>query len=88
MEPSEQLPEADPEAFSTWLKAEVGQLVPLLDNISDIEAYGATLAVAHFFQVTGCDHLKKLGRISHNFPSVEDVREAVDDRYCKNVDGS
>lgn len=45
-EPSEQLPEADPEAFLTWLKAEVGQLVPLLDNILDFGAYGVTLADA------------------------------------------
>lgn len=84
-EPYAELPDADPMAFSMWLKAEVGQLVPLLDSVSDFGAYGATLAVACCFQVAGCDHLKKLGRVNHNFPSVEDVRGAAEHRACKNV---
>lgn len=72
-EPCEELPDADPAAFSMLLKAEVGQLVPLLDSVSDFGAYGATLAIARSFQVARCDHLKKLGRVSHHFPSVEDM---------------
>ena len=58
---SDRLPDADPKAFSTWLKSEIGQLVLLLDNVLDFGAYGATLAVARSFQVTGYDHLKNLG---------------------------
>ena len=58
---SDQLPDADPKAFSTWLKLEIGQLGLLLDNVLDFGAYGATLAVARSFQVTGYDHLKNLG---------------------------
>lgn len=60
-------------------------MVPLLDSVSDFGAYGATLTVARSFQVAGCDHLKKLGHVNHNFLSVEDVRGAAEDRACKNV---
>lgn len=84
-EPCDNFPDADPAAFSVWLKAEVGQLVPLLDNVFYFGAYGATLAVARSFQATGCDHLKRLGRVNNNFPSVDDVRGAAENRACKNV---
>ena len=68
--PSDELPEANVEAFKAWLFAEIIQLVPLLNSVSDFGAYGATLGVAHSFQAAGCDHLRKLGRVNHNFPSV------------------
>ena len=85
LEPSDALPDADPSTFSTWLQAELGQFTQLMNNISDFGAYGATLIVVHSFQATGCDHLKKLGHVSHNFPSVDDVHGASGDRICKNV---
>jgi hypothetical protein len=66
-------------------KAELSQFSQLLDSVSDFVACGATLTVARSFQVTGCDHLKRLGCVSHNFPSVDDVRWAAEDCYCKNV---
>lgn len=75
--PCDDLPDADPVAFSAWLKAEVSQLVPLLDSVSDFGAYSATLTVARSFQATSCTHLKKLGCVNHNFPSVDDVRGAA-----------
>lgn len=56
-----------------------------MNNVSDFGAYGATLAVARSFQATRCDHLKKLGHVSHNFPSVNDVRGASGGHLCKNI---
>ena len=56
-----------------------------MDNVADFGAYGATLTVARSFQAARCDHLKRLGRVNHNFPSLEDVRGAANDRLCKNV---
>lgn len=85
LELSEVLPDADPTAFSAWLQAELGQFTQLMNNISDFGAYGATLIVARSFQVAGFDHLKKLGCVSHNFPSIDDVHGASRDRLCKNV---
>lgn len=82
---SNEFPEANPEAVLAWLKMEVGQLVPLLDNVSDFGAYGTTLSVARSFEAAGCDHLRRLGHVNHTFPSVEDVQGAVEDRSCKNV---
>ena len=29
--------------------------------------------------------MKRLGRVNHSFPSLEDVRGAANDRLCKNV---
>ena len=29
--------------------------------------------------------MKRLGRVNHGFPSLEDVRGAASDRLCKNV---
>ena len=29
--------------------------------------------------------MKRLGRVNHGFPSLEDVRGVVSDRLCKNV---
>lgn len=84
-EPGVELPEVDPVAFLSWLKAEVSQLVPLLDIVLDFGAYGVTLAVARSFQAAGCDHHKKLGQVNHNFPIIEDVRGATKDRAYKNV---
>jgi hypothetical protein len=72
-------------AFLVWLKAELSQFSQLLDSISGFVAYGTTLTVARSFQVTGCYHLKRLGCISHNFPSVDEVRGATKDCYCKNM---
>ena len=57
----------------------------MLDSVSDLGAYGAALIVAWTFQAPGYDHLKKISQVSHNFPSVDDVREAVRDPQCKNV---
>ena len=71
---TDDLPEANTVAFSSWLSMEVGHLLPLLDSVLDFGAFGATLGVTHSFQATGCDHLKKLRRVKHNFPSVDDVR--------------
>ena len=56
-----------------------------MENVADFGSYGATLAVAGSFQAAGCDHLKRLGRVNHNFPSLEDVRGAANDWLCKNV---
>ena len=67
------MPEADPAAFSAWPQAELGQFSQLLDSVADFGAYGATLAVMRSFQAAGCDHLKRLGRVNHSFPSLEDV---------------
>lgn len=85
MKPSEVLPDADPMEFLAWLQAEHGQFTQLLNNVLDFGAYGATLAIAWSFQTTGCDHLKKLGRVNNSFPSVDDVRGASSDRLCKNI---
>ena len=85
LESCEELLDADPMTFLVWLKAEVGQLILLLDSVLDFGAYGATLAVARSFQVAGCDHLKRLGHVNHNFPSVEEVQGATNDQACKNV---
>lgn len=84
-EPCDEFFDADPMSFSTWLKVDVGQLVPLLDNVSDFGAYGATLAVACSFQAIDCDHIKRLGHVNHNFPSVDDVRGATKDQASKNA---
>jgi hypothetical protein len=84
-EPSEVLLDAEPVAFLVWLQAELDQFTQLLNNVSDFGAYGATLAVVSYFQAAGCDHLKKLGHVSHNFPSIDDVRSASRDCLCKNV---
>jgi hypothetical protein len=82
---SDKFPEANPEDVLAWLKRQVSQLVPLLDNILDFGTYGATLSVARSFQAAGYDHLKRLGHINHTFPSVEDVQGVVEDRSCKNL---
>ena len=79
------LPEANPAAFLAWLQAELGQFSQLLENVVDFGAYGATLVVVRSFQATRCDHLKRLGRVNHNFPSLENVRGAANDRLSKNV---
>ena len=57
-----------------------------MNNVLDFGAYGAALAIVWSFQAMGCDHLKRLGRINHNFPSIDNVRVASKDRLCKNVD--
>ena len=79
------MPEADLAAFFAWLQAELGQFSQLLDSVADFGAYEATLVVAQSFQAAGCDHLKRLGRVNHNFPSLAKVRGAANDRLCKNV---
>ena len=56
-----------------------------MDSVADFGAYRATLAITRSFQATGCDHLKRLERVNHNFPSLEDVWGAANDRLCKNV---
>ena len=56
-----------------------------MDSVADFGAYGPTLTVAWSFQAAGCDHLKRLGWVNHNFPSLEDVWGAANDRLCKNV---
>ena len=58
----------------------------LLNNVLDFGAYGAALAIVWSFQVARCDHLKRLGCVNHNFPSVDDVQGASKDCLCKNVD--
>ena len=58
---TDELPEANMAAFSSWLTTKVGQLLPLFDSVSDFGAFGATLGIAHSFLPTSCDHLKKLG---------------------------
>ena len=85
VEQSEVLPDADPMAFSAWLQAELGQFVQLLNIVSDFGAHRAALVIAWSFQAVRCDHLKKLGHVNHNFPSVDDVRGISKDRHCKNV---
>jgi len=71
---TDKLLEANATAFSSWLTAEDGHLLPLLDSVLDFGAFDATLGVTHSFQANGCDHLKKLGLVKHNFPSVDDLR--------------
>lgn len=78
--------DADPVVFLACLLAEVDQFDQLLNNVLDFGAYGATLAIVWSFQAMGCDHLKRLGRVNHNFPSIDDVRGASKDRLGKNVD--
>ena len=56
-----------------------------MKNVADFGAYGATLAIVRSFQDTRCDHLKRLGRVNHNFPSLVDVQVVANDRLCKNV---
>ena len=56
-----------------------------MDSVANFGAYGAALAVARSFQAAGCDHLKRLGRVNHNFLSLEDVWGGANDRLCKNV---
>lgn len=46
---TDELPEANVVAFSSWLTTKVGQLLPLLDSVSNFGAFGATLGVAHSF---------------------------------------
>jgi hypothetical protein len=43
---SDELPEANVHTFSEWLTAEVGQLLPVLDNVLDFGAFVTTLGVA------------------------------------------
>lgn len=74
---SEALPEASEPAFVEWLKTEVWLVLPMIDNVSDFGALGTALGVARSFQAIGCDHLKALGRVSHVFPSVDDVQGSV-----------
>lgn len=35
--------------------------------------------------MVGCDHLRVLRKPPHKFPSVDDIRESVQDPFCKNV---
>jgi hypothetical protein len=83
--PSEALPDANLDTFSEWLCTEVVHFERLLSGVSDLGAYGATLGLTRTLQAAGCDHLKVLGKPPHRFPSVDDVREAVQDPLCKNV---
>lgn len=64
---------------------EVGKFKRLLGGVSDLGAYGAALALTRTFYVVGCDHLRVLGKPPHKFPSVDDIRESVQDALCKNV---
>jgi hypothetical protein len=57
----------------------------LLDGILDLGAYGAAIAIVWTFQAASCDHLKKIGRVPHKFPSVDGIHEAVRDPQCKNM---
>jgi hypothetical protein len=72
-EQSEALPDANPMVFLVWLQAKLGQFAQLLNNVLDFGAYGAAFAVVWSFQATRCDHIKRLGCINHNFPSVDNV---------------
>lgn len=68
-----------------WFKAEIELVPPLIENAADFGAYAATLDLARMFQVAGCDHLKKIKRVNHVFPDVDDVRRSKDDNVCINV---
>ena len=56
-----------------------------MDSVADFGAYGATLTITWSFQAAGCDHLKRLRRVNHNFPSLEDVQGAANDWLYKIV---
>lgn len=66
--PSGALPEADAGAFTEWLGAEVGVMVPIISHVGDF--------VARSFQHTGYNHVPALGRPPHRFPSVDEVRRS------------
>jgi hypothetical protein len=83
---SDELPEADMHAFSELLTAEVGQLLLVLDNVSDFGAFATALGVCMFeIQAAGCDHLKNLVWVNHKLPSIEDVQRAAQNWACQNV---
>ena len=46
---TDKLSKANVADFLSWLTIEVGQLLPLLDTISDFGAFSATLGVARSF---------------------------------------
>lgn len=58
---------------------------PLIENAADFGACAAALGLARTFQVAGCDHLKKIKRVNHVFPDIDDVRKSKDDNIFKNV---
>ena len=72
---SDDLPEPSVQGFSEWINSKVGQLLLVLD----FGAFGAALGVVRSFQAACCDHLKKLGRVNHKLPTLDDVRRAAQD---------
>lgn len=84
---SDDLPEPSVQGFSEWINSEVGQLLLVLDNISDFGASGAALGVVRSFQAACCDHHKKLGRVNHKLPTLDDMRRAAQDQACQNIVG-
>ena len=81
--PSRALPEADAGAFTEWLRAEVGLMVPIISHVGDFGAFAMALGVARSFQHKGYNHVPALGRPPHRFPSVDEVRRS--DEACQNV---
>lgn len=57
----------------------------MLRSALDVGAYGAGLGLSRTLQELGCDHLKTVGRPSHEFLKLDSVRDAVHDTICKNA---
>ena len=81
--PSRALPEADAGAFTEWLRAKVGVMVPIISHVGDFGAFAVALGVARSFQHKGYNHVPALGRPPHRFPLVDEVRRS--DEACQNV---
>jgi hypothetical protein len=84
-EPSDALPDADPKLFADWLSLEMGNFRDLLNGSLDVGAYGAAIGLASTLQQLGCNHLTAVGKPSHNFPDLDTVHVAVQDRICGHV---
>ncbi|XP_066333635.1 putative serpin-Z6A [Miscanthus floridulus] len=81
--PSGALPEADAGAFTEWLRAKVGLMVPIISHVGDFGAFVVALGVTRSFQHTGYNHAPALGRPPHRFSSVDEVRWS--DEACQNI---
>lgn len=73
------------ESYAAWLAREVSTVPSMLECAADFWACEGALTVASALELEGCDHLKKLGRPSHCFPDVDDVREAKPVYHVRNV---
>lgn len=74
-----------PKLLGSGSKPKVGLVPPLIENAADFGACAATLGLVRTFQVASCDHLKKIKRVNHIFPDIDDVQKSKDDNIFKNV---